>query len=168
MLFPFLHYNGNGRDGVSNHQPHDCLLSRLFRHRSKKTSKLRVTGLYARNSLMTGEFRAQKPVTWKMFPFDDVIVVCSDWSFIGYLRELTLTPVLCVHIVDYICHIVWPFTHIVMVTLWSKISESVGNWKEDYWRKIFCEICSSWVLGAEKPCTAPESQYIFMVHLVVC
>ena len=31
--------------GVSNHQPHDCLLNRLFRHRSKKTSKLRVTGL---------------------------------------------------------------------------------------------------------------------------
>ena len=44
------HYNAlqwrqNGRDSVSNHQPHDCLLNRLFRRRSKKTSKLRVTGL---------------------------------------------------------------------------------------------------------------------------
>ena len=28
-----------------NHQPHGCLLNRLFRRRSKKTSKLRVTGL---------------------------------------------------------------------------------------------------------------------------
>ena len=28
-----------------NHQPHDCLFNRLFRRRSKKTSKLRVTGL---------------------------------------------------------------------------------------------------------------------------
>ena len=27
----------NGHDGVSHHQHHDCLLSRLFRHRSKKT-----------------------------------------------------------------------------------------------------------------------------------
>ena len=35
-----------GRDGVSNHQPHDCLLSCLFRRRSKKTSKLRVAGLW--------------------------------------------------------------------------------------------------------------------------
>ena len=35
----------NEHDDVSNHQPHDCLLNRLFRHRSKKTSKLRVTGL---------------------------------------------------------------------------------------------------------------------------
>ena len=44
---------------VSNHQPHDCLLNRLFRCRSKKTSKLRVTGLCAGNSPGTGEFPAQ-------------------------------------------------------------------------------------------------------------
>ena len=48
-----------GRVGVSNHQPHDCLLNRSFRHRSKKTSKLRVTGLCAGNSPVTGEFPAQ-------------------------------------------------------------------------------------------------------------
>ena len=40
-----LRWRHNGRDSVSNHQPHDCLLNRLFRRRSKKTSKLRVTGL---------------------------------------------------------------------------------------------------------------------------
>ena len=34
----------NGRDSVLNHQPHDYLLNRLFRLRSKRTSKLRVTG----------------------------------------------------------------------------------------------------------------------------
>ena len=39
---------------------HDCLLNRLFRHRSKKTSKLRVTGLCAGNSPVTGEFHAQR------------------------------------------------------------------------------------------------------------
>ena len=27
-----LEWRHNGRDGVSNHQPHDCLLSRLFCH----------------------------------------------------------------------------------------------------------------------------------------
>ena len=51
-----LQWRHNGHDGVSNHQPHDCLLSRLFRRRSKKKTKLRVTGLYV------------------MFPFDDVIM----------------------------------------------------------------------------------------------
>ena len=45
-----LQWRHNGRDSVSNHQPHDCLLNRLFRRRSKKTSKLRDTGLNAGNS----------------------------------------------------------------------------------------------------------------------
>ena len=49
----------NERDGLSDYQPHDCLLSRLFRRRSEKTSKLRVTGLCAGNSPVTGEFPAQ-------------------------------------------------------------------------------------------------------------
>ena len=49
----------NGRYSVSNHQPHGRLLNRLFRRRSKKTSKLRVTGLCAGNSPGTGEFPAQ-------------------------------------------------------------------------------------------------------------
>ena len=47
------------RDSVSKHQPHDCLLNGLFRRRSKKTSKLRVTGLCAGNSQVTDEFPAQ-------------------------------------------------------------------------------------------------------------
>ena len=49
----------NGSVGVTDHQPHDCLLNRSFWCRSKKTSKLRVTGLYAGNAAMTGEFPAQ-------------------------------------------------------------------------------------------------------------
>ena len=54
-----LHWRHNGRDGVSNHQPYDCLVNRLFGHRSKKTSKLRVTGLCEGNSLGTGKIPAQ-------------------------------------------------------------------------------------------------------------
>ena len=54
-----LQWRHNGRNTVSNNQPHDCLLNRLFRHRSKKTSKLHVTGLCAGNSPVTGEFPAQ-------------------------------------------------------------------------------------------------------------
>ena len=39
-----LHWRHDDHDGVSNHQPHGCLLNRLIGRRSKKTSKLRVTG----------------------------------------------------------------------------------------------------------------------------
>ena len=49
----------NGHDSVSNHQPHACLINRLFRRRSKKTPKPRVTGLCAGNSPGNGEFPAQ-------------------------------------------------------------------------------------------------------------
>ena len=55
-----LQWRHNERDGVSNHQTHDCLLNCLFRRRSKKTSKLRVSGLCAGNSPMTGEFPTQR------------------------------------------------------------------------------------------------------------
>ena len=55
-----LRYRHNGCDGVSNHQPHDCLLNRSFRRRSKKTPKLRVTGLCEGNSPVTGEFPSQR------------------------------------------------------------------------------------------------------------
>ena len=54
-----LLWRHNGRDGVSNHQPHDCLLNHSFRRRSKQTSKFRVTSLCAWNSPLTGEFPAQ-------------------------------------------------------------------------------------------------------------
>ena len=54
-----LRWRHNDHAGVSNHQPHGCLLNRLFRRNSKKTSKLRVTGLCAGNSPGTGEFPAQ-------------------------------------------------------------------------------------------------------------
>ena len=54
-----LHWRHNDHGGVSNHQPHGWLLNRLFRRRSKKTSKLRVTGVCTGNSPGTGEFPAQ-------------------------------------------------------------------------------------------------------------
>ena len=54
-----LEWRHNGRANVSNHRPHHCLLNPLFRRRSKKTSKLCVTGLCIGNSPGTGEFPAQ-------------------------------------------------------------------------------------------------------------
>ena len=70
-----LRWRHNGRDSVSNHQPHDCLLNRLFRRRSKKTLKLRVTGLCEGNSPVTDEFPTQMASYAENFPFDDVIMM---------------------------------------------------------------------------------------------
>ena len=69
-----LRWRHSYHDGVSNHQPHGCLLNRLFMRRSKKTSKLRVTGLCAGNSRWPVNSPHKGPVTRKMFPFDDVIM----------------------------------------------------------------------------------------------
>ena len=52
-----------------------CLLNLLFGPRSKKTSKLRVTGLCVGNSPGSVNSPHKGPVTRKMFPFDDVIMV---------------------------------------------------------------------------------------------
>ena len=65
-----LRWRHNEQDGVLNHQPYHCLLNRLFRRRSKKVSKLRVTGLCAGNNSPH-----KWPVTRKMYPFDDVIMM---------------------------------------------------------------------------------------------
>ena len=77
MILPYLwalQWHHNDPDGVSNHEPHGCLLNRSFRRRSKKTSKLRVTGLCAGNSPGPVNSPHKGPVTRKMFPFDDVIM----------------------------------------------------------------------------------------------
>ena len=55
-----LEWHHNERDGVSNHWRLGCLLNSLFRHRSKKTSKLHITGLCEGNSPVTSEFPAQR------------------------------------------------------------------------------------------------------------
>ena len=58
--FNTLQWRHNRRDTVSNHQPHDGLFNWIFRRRSQKTSKLRVTGLCAGKSPGTGDFPAQR------------------------------------------------------------------------------------------------------------
>ena len=55
-----LKWHHNECDVVSNHMSFHCFLICWFRRRSKKTSKLRVTGLCAGKSPVTGEIPAQK------------------------------------------------------------------------------------------------------------
>ena len=72
-----LHWRNNGRDGVSNDQPPHCLLNRLFRCRSKKTSKLCHWPVNSPHKWL---------VTRKMFPFDDVIMSWSIHPFINIVQ----------------------------------------------------------------------------------
>ena len=55
-----LEWCHNERFGVCNHRRLDSLHNRLFRRRSKKTSKFRVTGLCEGKSTVNGEFPAQR------------------------------------------------------------------------------------------------------------
>ena len=54
-----LHWRHNERDGVLNHQRLDCLLKRLSGRRSKKTSKLRLAGLWEGNPSVIGGLFSQ-------------------------------------------------------------------------------------------------------------
>ena len=90
-----LHWCHNKSDGVSNHQPHDCLLNCSFRRGSKKTLKLRVNGLCAENSPMTGEFPAQKTsnaenvsIWWRHHAEDDFARSAQDTSLICVWKQL--------------------------------------------------------------------------------
>ena len=88
-----LLWRHNEHDSVSYHQPRGCLLDRLFRRRSKKTSKLRVTGLCAGNSPGPVNSPHKGPVTRKMFPFDDVImhwdIIDAQHPMLGLYRIAT-------------------------------------------------------------------------------
>ena len=70
-----LQWRNNGLESVSNHQPCHCSLSRLLGRISRKTSKLRVTGLCAGNSPVPDEFPAQMASYAEMVPFDVVIMI---------------------------------------------------------------------------------------------
>ena len=78
-------YSNDEHDDASNHRRLDCY--RFFRLRSKKISKLRVTGLCEWNSPVTGEFPAQRAVRRKKFPFDDVLMLTSKFCY--YVSKAT-------------------------------------------------------------------------------
>ena len=97
-----LRWRHNGRDSVFNHQPHGCLLNRLFRRRSKKTSKLRITGLCAGNSPVVGEFPSQRAsnaenvsIWWRHhgnLRVPELAMSCSD--FAKWLGTSLVAPVM--------------------------------------------------------------------------
>ena len=105
-----LQWHHNGRDGISNHQLHDCLLNRLFnqgvdqRKLQSSTSLAFMRGIHRWpvNSMHKG------PVTRKMCPFDDIIMsVIVAWhpisirSFDFNIHLTHYSPVISYGIMDH-------------------------------------------------------------------
>ena len=124
-----LRWVQNGRDNVSNHHPHDCLFNRLLRRRSKKTSKLCVTGICVENSPGPVNSPHKGPVTWKMFPFDDVIM---RWR-LPLQTITTAMPIerlgISIHLNSFVCS-----TAPLIIKQWSSASlgRCVGNLSVKY------------------------------------
>ena len=85
-----LQWRHNECDGVSNHRRFVRLLNHMFRRRSKKISKLRVTGLCEGNPPVTGGFPSQGAsnaenvsIWWRVHVrpgYDAVPHLCRDIS----------------------------------------------------------------------------------------
>ena len=69
-----LQWRHNGRDSVSNHQPHDCLLN-LYSDADQRKHQSSASLAFVRWVHRRPVNSPHKwPVTQKMFPFDDVIM----------------------------------------------------------------------------------------------
>ena len=100
------------RNGVSNHLRLVCLLNCWSRRRSNKTSKLRVTGLRAGNSPVTGEFPAQKTsnaedvsVWWRHHEYNVFVYDCHavyDREYFSLFVPL-LSHFWLIHLLAYTC-----------------------------------------------------------------
>ena len=87
------------RKGEANHRRFHCLLNRLIRRRSKKISKLRVTGFV--QGMWPVNYPHKGSVTRKMFPFDHIIMrmICVNpmWSFyICHIIPKGITSICCI------------------------------------------------------------------------
>ena len=117
-----LRWRHNGPHGNSNHQPHDCLLNCLFGRRSKKTSKLCVTGLCAWNSLGTCEFPAQMTSNAENVSISWHHHGCKEQRAISILRyHLTSIGIPIMKRRQFCDHLIfkWEYLYMEKVFLWD-------------------------------------------------
>ena len=87
-----LQWGQNQRHGVSNHQPHDCLLKRLFRRRSKKDQSSASLAFVRGIRRWPVNYTHKGPVTRKMYPFYDVIMVIMTIRWLHLATETHWLP----------------------------------------------------------------------------
>ena len=78
----------NGRHGVSNLRHLDYLLNHLFRRRSKKIPKLRVTDIWKGNPPVTGELPTQRASNAEMYLLDDVMMYFYFYFLFFYFQYI--------------------------------------------------------------------------------
>ena len=86
-----LPWRHNGLDDVSNHQPHHCLLSRLFGE-DKKNHQSSASLAFVRG-IHRGPVKSPHkwPVAGKMFPFDDVIILAALKTFTRFSTQTDMS-----------------------------------------------------------------------------
>ena len=115
-----LQWRHYGRDGVSNHQRYDCLLYRLFTRRSKKHQSSASLAFARGIHRWPVNSSHKRPITRKMFPFDDVIINPKRCICLSHLRHLS--PRL---IAD-------PFTRYCRLPCYSPRAVGALNWYRIY------------------------------------
>ena len=74
-----LQWRHNGRDGISNHHPLDCLLN-VYSGTDQRKHQSSASLAFVREIHRWPVISPHKgPVTRKMFPFDDVIMPCCNY-----------------------------------------------------------------------------------------
>ena len=125
-----LQWRHNERDSVSNHQPHDCLLNRLFRRSSRKRSKLRVTGLCVGNSPGTGEFPAQMAsnaekvsIWWRHHETS-----CMSWKNMWHYQHIINGVHFCTLPFDGVLYFILEVEYVISM-MWYQIAPCfLNNW----------------------------------------
>ena len=121
----------------------------------RKKSKPRVTGLFAGSSQVTDEFATQRPVTRKMFPFDDVIMMYSISAVLSISRcnfysnswqRTPMAPRCGVHYDvikwKHFPHY-WPFVR--EIHRWPVNSPHNGQWRGALRASLICAWINVWV-----------------------
>ena len=73
-----LQWRHNERDGVSNHQPHDCLLNRLFRRSSKNIKALRHCPLWREFPAQRASKAVNVSIWWRHHDCQGS-AICQQW-----------------------------------------------------------------------------------------
>ena len=148
MTSPFrwpLQWRHNVHNGVSNHRHFDCLLSRMFRCRSKKTSKLRVTGLCEGNPPVTSGFPSQRASN-----AENISIL---WRHRDYLNDIGLTPP------GLTCLLCIPRTKYRVLSPRRHTAENLPHTWWVYWRSIWCIITCRSVFE--------KYEYIFVCYIII-
>ena len=121
-IYCTLQWRHNGRDVISNHRRLDCVLNGLFRRKSKRTSKLRVTAFVRGIHRWPGNSLHKGSVTQEMFPFDDVIMTCPKSLIFFCGKWLDMMPL---YSLSLLCH----FTDSILASNYVYVSSSISSYR---------------------------------------